>query len=432
MPTHMVADGPSLAPAQAMRPKVKKLGPMCVQTHNAAGELEIAPMPAFTIGGPVRTPPPRLAPPVDVPADAPRPDIAAPAAAPAAAAQPAAEVQPSSALQLPAAVAAAPPARASVASEAALPRSPGVAPAQDVSAPKTTQPAASVCMQPAAPQCELTAAGSPATAAAPDPASRIDVRKSPEASAASLAAPEPAADLAAPSMRPLQAECSSEAGVQSQNGEPQSAQQYDAVTSTRGQPADAPAAAATNAHLADAAVPEATPVAAPASPSSSQAAPAPVSNPAGGLAVGCSAGSSAEAMPMVSVQQPPAPVAGGAPPAFAVSGREHSGAQPLAPGPADGISGHDSVSVSQTAAVAAQRAAFEAALGMALELDCGTLTATQLNRPAIGGDLARPPAAAPLAQQLIAQQGSQQTAMGVLLAPVSDPVAMFLNDGPDR
>lgn len=36
-----------------MRPEIKKLGPMCVQSRNAAGELEVAIMPAFAAGGPL-------------------------------------------------------------------------------------------------------------------------------------------------------------------------------------------------------------------------------------------------------------------------------------------------------------------------------------------------------------------------------------------
>ena len=418
-----------------MRPKVKKLGPMCVQTRNAAGELEIAPMPAFTVGGPVRTPPPRLSAPVDVPADVPvpRPAVEEPAAAPAAEAQPAAEPRSSPAPQLPAAA----PAEGSAAAELGLKDArwdsvSGVAPVRGVPAPATV-PAPSVIAQAAdAPQGQPPAASSsPASATARDFTTQLGVGTSPEAAAAALAAAaEPPSELSAPAMRRLQAEPSTGAGAQPPAGELSSMQRDEAGMSSPSHVAGRLAAATTGELAVDTpAVPELFPVAAPASISSSQPGQADISIPGSGPQADTSAGFCPEAMPMTS--QPSALCVGSDPSLPAVSSRDSIDGQPVAPDHADGAFGHGSIRGSETAAVTAQRAAFEAALGMALEPDSDSLAAIQLNRAAITGGLAQPPAAAAVAQQLGAEQVSQQPAMGASLAPVSDPVAMFLNDGPD-
>ena len=392
-----------MASTQAMRPKVKKLGPMCVQTRNAAGELEIAPMPAFTIGGPVRTPPPRLAAPVDVPADVPRPVVAVPAAVPTAEAQPAVEVQPASASQLP--VEAASP------EDARQESGPDVAPA--------TVPAASVGTERAGPQNEPPAAGSSQATAVHDPAVQSRVSQAAEA-----------ARPAAAAMPPAPSEGLLEACAQLQAGEPQSAQQ-NCTVSQPSQPADASTTAA--GHLHGAHVPEATTDQASVRCGSSQAAPASVSTSAGGPAAGSPANHHAQAEPAVPGREPSASAMGCASPDNALSSRAHGGKQPFEPGTANGVAGHaERAGVGETAAVAAQRAAFEAALGMALEPDLDAFVATQLSAAASRVGMAQQPAAAPVSQLLEVQQSTPQTALTAPLAPVCDPVAMFLNDGPDR
>ena len=392
----MPADQPGLACAQAMRPAVQKLGPMCVQTRNAAGESEIAPMPAFTIGGPVRTPPPRLAAPVDVPADVPRPVVPAPAVVPPPAAapavtaaapeaQPTADAQPSPAQQAP---------QAAVAPEAELvvarrDSAAGVDPDQDALATKA-MPAVPGTSPPAAAECDPPPAGSPATAAVQDCAAQSEMDEPAEAS---LAIAESAAEVIPP-----------------------------------GQPSDAAAVAATREHAAEAGVPDANPGMAPESFINSQAGSAPVSDPACGPAAAPPVGSSVGAPAAVSDWPVAAPAVEDDLAVFHVGSYEVSGAQPMELGPADDVAGHGSVS-SPTAAVAAQRAAFEAALGIASEPDCDTIAATRPRSGPLDGGLRESHAAAPAAQQ---QLTVQQSMMGGPQALVSDPVAMFLNDGPDQ
>jgi hypothetical protein len=192
-------------------------------------------------------------------------------------------------------------------------------------------------------------------------------------------------------------------------------------------PADASAAAAISAILGP--VPDDDSDQAHACRGSSQAASANVSTSAEGPASGFPVDKPELALPVVSNRETSASGLDCAFPGSAFSSGAHSGRQTFEPGPVDGL---ERVSVGETAAVAAQRAAFEAALGMALEPDLDAFVATQLSDAAVGSVLPQPPAASLVSQQVVTQQGTQQTALAAPLAPVSDPVAMFLNDGPGR
>ena len=90
-------------------------------------------------------------------------------------------------------------------------------------------------------------------------------------------------------------------------------------------------------------------------------------------------------------------------------------------------------------AVAAQRAAFEAALGMAPQPDFTRLVqAPPMGAVApISGAVMRPPVVMPMPPRppqapLPLQMPAQRSAAAVVGPVPSDPVAMFLNDGPDR
>ena len=428
-----------------MRPEVRKLGPMCVQTRNAAGELEIAPMPAFTVGGPVmRTPLPRLAPIVDLPAA-----VAAPAVLPSS--QPMQSPPPA-----PHAVTADVSAPAAAKTAAKGQREGGVAiPAGEVQVAGIVLGPPEPDAQPA-PLATVSAGGQQDARQAGDAAATAAVPAAcPSAASAEVADGEmprhAGGGAAPPTVSPGVSQPQQPAGTPAAAGnaaassatvtqqavcDPPSAVNVGigVPTKTAQAPADgvsvAPQLAATTAPSAHVATAAATAVAAPTSG---------VSQPSrvdGGVAAGTSEGAfpALQVDPSMSALEPSASatVSGGV--VLAARGSALTAQQPvMSPFPAS--SGWSGGRNGSEMAVAAQRAAFEAALGMALEPDFTALARAQSAVP-LRGAAVRPPAAAPVLPAQLPraplQMPAQHAATAAAGAALSDPVAMFLNDGPDK
>ena len=357
---------------------------MCVQTRNAAGELEIAPMPAFTVGGPVRAPPPRLVPPVDLPA-------AVPASAPLPASQP---------LQQ--------PTEAGAASLRAVVADPAARPADDAQ----------------------QAGGAQAPTAA-EPAHGVQGVSAPKPQAAPAVA-------AADSQQEDMTQVSSAAGEAVGDASAHAAG-VTAVPSAD-MPGDDSGAKAAAPTAADNAAQQLEPATAGSAAQEAELPTAAVTQPSGNVPTrpvetGVAANTSASDNP-AAVLSPPVPApelasaTAGAASFATANGDVISAGQPVTlphPHHAGWVDGHSGSDM----AVAAQRAAFEAALGMAFEPDYSTLTPTQPVGAAglSGGAAAHSPAVTPPAPRAPPAQPSTTIAPGLLC---SDPVAMFLNDGPDK
>ncbi len=444
-----------------MRPAVRKLGPMCVQTRGAGGELEVAPMPAFTVGGPVMKrapPPPRPAPPADLPAAVPTPaalpssqpkqkqqqaapraadaltaGAAAPAAAQAAEQQrkdddavPAAETQPGSAARGPAEPGAQ-PAPAAVVSGAGE---------QDA------REASDVAAGPAG-EAAVVAPAAPAVCASGSSAETADAELPGHAGGAAAMA---TAGLGQP-LQPAEASVAAgDAAVSFKAAAQQSASDLPSPRTIGGSVpiAAAPAPAggmdvtpqlgsttAPDAYLATAAATEAGPV----TYSVSQP-----SRPDSGVAAGTSDGAHTRTGVRPTVALGPTASAGGhGAPLYTASASALSAAQP-AMSPLPTPSGWDGGRDASEMAIAAQRAAFEAALGMALGPEISTFpqrqpigVAVPLRGPAVRRPTVVPPPPQLVQAQLLLQvPAPQHGAVDAAGGLPSDPVAMFLNDGPDK
>ena len=438
-----------------MRPAVRKLGPMCVQMRGAGGELEVAPMPAFTVGGPVmkRTPPPpRPPPPVDLPTAAPAPGalpstqlqqeqpLAAPTAPPAADAMapaavrkaeeqreandalPAAEPQPESAARGPA-ESGAQPGPAAVVSGGAQ---------QDARQASATETSAAV---------EAVTPTAPAACASGASAETAD---------GELSGLDGGAEVAATAGQPLQPP-SLEAGqgVKSPTGLARQSARVAPSAMTVGAcvPSDAAQAPADGIAIAPQLGAATAPVAYLATAAATEAAALTSGvgkprRPDSGIAAGITEGAfhATAVGPSVPALVPTvAATAADVPPQPMASAGALRAAQPLMVSPPQAPSGWEGGGSSSEMAVAAQRAAFEAALGMTLGPDFSTLTQSQPTGVMVPlrGPAVRAPAAVPMRPQQQVQPSpqvpaQQQGAADAVRAVPSDPVAMFLNDGPDR
>ncbi len=446
-----------------MRPEVRKLGPMCVQTRGAAGELEVAPMPAFTVGGPVKRapPPPQPAPLVDLPTA-----VLAPAVL--SSCVPKQEQPPASPLatDAPNADASAPTAVRNVEEQRegddalhaaqSQPESTAQGPAQLEAQPASAAVVLGVDQRNARQACGADR-GPAVEAAAVAVASPVACASGASAATADGAQPGHAGGVAAASQgvtpalsQPLQpAEASPAAGDAAASPKAVAQQSARDLPSTTTIGASVPVAAAQlpadgvdvapqlgaapahDAYLATAAATETAPLTSGVSQPS-----LPDSSVAAGIPDGAHPGTVVS--PTMAALVPTASATAHGAPLPTVSASALSAAQPaLSPLPAP--SGWEGARNGSEMAVAAQRAAFEAALDMALGPSVSTLTHMYPSRavPSIGAVL-QPPAAVPvrlqlpqamLPPQLPMQQHGAADAVGSI---PSDPVAMFLNDGPDK